>query len=102
MNCPDCGHLIERHEYYNASQWGCRACEEEDFDTRKMLCALVPAQIELHYWRAEALAAREYISKTHIPQPRRLAPGENELYYPEDGLYPDYQAYLAARVPETP
>jgi len=84
MNCPECGHPVAEHSRRTA---GCTLC----------LCLKDPSDIELHYWRAEALAAREYAAAVQI----FLSNIRVDNYLGEQMLETRH-IYLAARVFNTP
>lgn len=86
MNCPECGHDIKLHE----AECGCTQTGLITFCT----CELSPTEIERNAWRAEALAAREYIVRLE-----EFILGEVTEF--ASVIMPDaYNAYLASRVNE--
>ncbi len=86
MKCPECGHPAEDHAH-----WGeClkRGCH----------CYQTRVQIECDAWKAEAMAAREYI-KLIEPDAREYA-GQEMFERVEWGYKGERDAYLSACVKE--
>lgn len=86
MNCLECGHFIAMHSKY------LRACQNHSCK-----CELTPEEIELHYWRAEAMAARKLIDKVTLYNPDTT----KQVTYRRSYVRDELNTYLAARVTES-
>lgn len=88
MNCPECGHPAEEH----VSLIGC-IFQTEDKNGEPLMdceCSASRAEIECDAWRAEALAAREFIRFLE----RQFSWGDETIER--------YDIYYAARVQDEP
>lgn len=91
MNCPQCGHPAENH-HTGSLGMGCYF-EIEGQTYAHDDCRMSPVKIELHHWKAEALAARKVLEEMKGRITFRHAHVEEET----NRLY---QEYLAAKVEE--
>ncbi len=91
MNCPECGHPAENH-HTGSLGMGCYF-EIEGQTYAHDDCRMSPIKIELHHWKAEALAAREYINK--VDEFLATLPIDIQYVLPDET-----NVYLAAKVKE--